>query len=85
MIRIGDRNETVRRWRAVMNDWFGPLYTRLLGPLPQDTDEFGPRAALWAAEYQRRTGQIPTGQVSDDDLRALGITPRPRPPIATSG
>lgn len=75
MIRIGDRNEAVRQWRAVMNDRFGPLYTRLLGPLPRDTNEFGPRAASWAAEYQRRTGQLPTGEVSDDDLRALGIAP----------
>lgn len=62
-----------------MNARFGGLYTRLHGPLPQDTDKFGPRAVLWQKEYQVRT-RVPKitfeqadGVVSDNDLHALGI------------
>ncbi|CQD15638.1 bacteriophage protein [Mycolicibacterium conceptionense] len=79
-IRLGDRNESVRQWRHVMNVRFGPLYTRLLGELPQDTDEFGPRAKSWQEEYERRTTQVVDGVVSDDDLRALGV-PIPSVPV----
>lgn len=76
-LKLGDRNESVRVWRAIMNLRFGGLYTRLHGPLPTDTDEFGPRAVLWQREYQVRTQRIPweqtNGIVSDHDLLALGI------------
>lgn len=72
-LQVGDRNETVRLWRQRMNDWFGPLYTRLLGPLPTDTDQFGPRAKSWQEEYERRTGQPVDGVVSDTDLLGLRI------------
>lgn len=72
-IRLGDRNETVRAWRAKMNAWFGGLYTRLLGPLPMDTNEYGQRAKSWQEEYERRTGQVVDGVASDQDLRGLGI------------
>ncbi|QBI98681.1 lysin B [Mycobacterium phage Bobby] len=72
-LRLGDRNESVRQWRIKMNAWFGPLYTRLIGPLPMDTDEFGPRAKAWQEEYERRTNQVVDGEVSDNDLRALGV------------
>lgn len=73
-LRLGDRNESVRTWRAVMNARFGGLYTRLHGPMPTDTDQFGPRAVEWQKEYEARTGQPQDGEVSDNDLRALGIT-----------
>jgi len=83
-LQLGDRNESVRRWRHVMNARFGPLYTRLQGPLPEDTDEFGPRARAWQQEYERRTLQPVDGIVSDDDLRALKIAiPAARPIIFT--
>lgn len=83
-IHPGDRSPTVRRWREVMNLRFGPLYTRLHGPLPTDTDEYGPRAQAWQREYQRRTAQTPNGIVSDRDLQALGIAaPRPKPVVFT--
>ena len=72
-LKLGDRNETVRKWRAVMNARFGPLYARLRGELPADTDQFGPRAKAWQEEYERRTGQPVDGIVSDADLAALGI------------
>ncbi len=76
-LRLNDRNESVRTWRAIMNLRFGGLYTRLHGPLPTDTDQFGPRAVLWQKEYQARTQHIPfylaDGVVSDHDLLALGI------------
>lgn len=72
-LRLGDRNESVRTWRHIMNIRFGPLYTRLHGPLPEDTNEFGPRAVSWQKEYELRTSQIMDGEVSDDDLFALGI------------
>ena len=74
-LQLGDRNETVRQWRVKMNDWFGGLYTRLHGPLPMDTDEFGPRAKAWQEEYERRTGQTVDGIVSDNDLLGLKIPP----------
>lgn len=80
-LRLGDRNEAVRTWRKTMNLRFGGdtgLYARLHGPLPTDTDEFGPRAVLWQREYQTRTQHVPwemtDGVVSDSDLAALGIT-----------
>ena len=74
-LRLGDRNESVRTWRRIMNARFGGLYiyTRLHGELPTDTDQFGPRAVLWQKEYEARTQQEPDGVVSDNDLRALGI------------
>lgn len=72
-LRQGDRNESVRTWRRIMNARFGGLYTRLHGELPMDTDEFGPRAVLWQKEYEFRTQQAQDGEVSDADLIALGI------------
>jgi hypothetical protein len=56
-LRLNDHNESVRTWRRIMNARFGGLYTRLHGPLPTDTDQFGPRAVEWQKEYQIRTHQ----------------------------
>jgi hypothetical protein len=86
-MRLGDRNENVRLWRHIMNARYGGLYTRLHGPLPEDTDKFGPRAVEWQKEYQFRTKQAPSfeaanGIVSDGDLHYLGIT---IPPVPVSG
>lgn len=81
-LKLGDRNETVRTWRHVMNIRFGGLYGRLHGALPEDTDEFGPRAVEWQKEYESRTGQAQDGIVSDGDLAYLGIT---TPPVQPSG
>lgn len=72
-IRQGDKNELVRQWRAVMNARFAG-YARTRGPLPEDTNEFGPRARSWQQEYELRTKQFPDGEVSDSDLRALGLS-----------
>ncbi|OBK14100.1 hypothetical protein [Mycobacterium asiaticum] len=85
-LQLGDRNETVRRWRVVMAAMFGGtpdrpgLYARLHGPLPTNTDEFGARAQAWQEEYERRTGQVVDGIVSDQDLIDLKIV-RPHRPI----
>lgn len=79
-IRLDDHNETVRLWRQIMNVRYGALYTRLHGPLPTDTDLFGPRAVTWQKEYESRTGQTIDGEVSDGDLAYLGITVPPLPP-----
>lgn len=76
-IHLWDANPTVKHWRRVMNARFGPLYTRLHGELPEDTDVYGPRGQAWQREYERRTHQPDDGIVSDDDLRALGISPVP--------
>lgn len=81
-LSLGDRNETVREWRWVMAARF-PGYERTCGPLPTDTDQFGPRARSWQCEYERRTGQVVDGIVSDDDLRALGIKVPVRPVFFT--
>jgi hypothetical protein len=72
-IHLNDANATVARWRVLMNANFGPLYTRELGPLPTDTNVYGPRAVLWQQEYERRTNQAPDGVVSDADLSKLSI------------
>lgn len=72
-IKLGDANDTVLRWRQVMNAMFGGLYTRLMGPLPVDTNQFGPQAREWQQEFERRTGQIVDGVVSDQDLLDLKI------------
>lgn len=73
-LRLGDRNPTVRKWRQVMAARFAG-YARTLGPLSDDTDEFGPRAVSWQREYEARTRQPVDGIVSDADLVALGISP----------
>ncbi|OBS02507.1 hypothetical protein A9W98_14545 [Mycobacterium gordonae] len=83
-LELGDRNETVRRWRQVMDAMFHG-YGRTLGPLDPNTDEYGPRAVSWQKEYQFRTGQAPSreaanGIVSDQDLIDLKIV-RPHRPI----
>ena len=78
-LKLGDRNETVRRWRQVMNAMYGGLYTRLHGPLPTDTDLFGPRAVEWQKEYESRTGQEQDGIVSDEDLERLKLVVPHRP------
>jgi hypothetical protein len=83
-LKLGDRNETVRAWRHVMNLRFGGLYGRLHGPLPEDTDEFGARAVEWQKEYQSRTGQPQDGIVSDGDLAYLGIGVPAVPPSGQS-
>lgn len=78
-LQLNDANDTVRQWRVVMNAMFGGLYTRLLGPLPTNTDVFGARAQAWQEEYQRRTEQPVNGVVSDGDLAALKIVLPHRP------
>lgn len=78
-LQLGDKSELVRHWRETMNSRFGGLYTRLHGPLPTDTDQFGPRAVLWQKEYESRTGQTQDGVVSDRDLEGLGLQ-APHPP-----
>lgn len=80
-IKLGDKNALVRQWRVVMNKRFAG-YARTRGDLPTDTDEFGPRARSWQQEYEIRTGQFPDGEVSDNDLRALGLSTAPPPPPA---
>lgn len=79
-LKLGDQNATVAVWRAVMNHRFGGLYGRLHGPLPTDTDKFGPQAQIWQREYESRTAQTQDGIVSDLDLAALDITTPPVPP-----
>lgn len=79
-LQLNDANDTVAQWRVVMNKRFGPLYTRLMGPLPVNTNVFGARAQAWQQEYERRTNQPVDGIVSDADLTALGIAFK-NPPI----
>lgn len=81
-LQLGDQNPTVALWRVVMNHRFGGLYGRLHGPLPMDTDKFGPQAQTWQKEFESRTGQEQDGVVSDADLAALHIT---TPPLQPSG
>lgn len=78
-LKLGDANDTVLRWRQVMNAMYGGLYTRLMGPLPTDTNQFGQRAREWQQEYERRTGQIVDGVVSDQDLVDLKVVVPYRP------
>lgn len=76
-LKLGDANATVATWRTVMNQRFGPLYTRDNGALPTDTNVFGLRAQAWQQDYEKRTQQVVDGIVSDDDLKALGIAVPP--------
>lgn len=84
-IQLNDSGPVVLKWRQVMNAMFGGtpdhpgLYARELGPLPTDTDVFGARAQAWQEEYERRTGQIVDGVVSDDDLATLKVVLPHRP------
>lgn len=80
-LRLGDHNEVVKRWRIVMAARFAG-YAKIWGPLPGDTDVFGPRAVAWQKEYQVRTKQATSiatanGEVSDADLLGLGISTAP--------
>lgn len=84
-LKLGDANDTVLRWRQVMNAMFGGtpqhpgLYARLHGPLPTDTNVFGERAVSWQKEYESRTGQVIDGIVSDQDLLDLKVVIPHRP------
>lgn len=84
-LKLGDANDTVLRWRQVMNAMFGGtathpgLYARLHGPLPTNTNVFGQRAQDWQQEYESRTGQVVDGIVSDQDLIDLKVVVPYRP------
>lgn len=80
-LELGDAGPITQRWREVMNDNFGPLYTELLGSLPcgPGWDTFGPQAQKWQKEYERRTGQPQDGIASEQDLEKLGLVFAHRP------
>lgn len=78
-LRLGDSGDVVRRWRVVMAAMFRGYEREAGGPLAPG-DVFGERAVAWQRVYERRTGQLDDGIVSDQDLANLKIV-LPRRPI----
>jgi hypothetical protein len=77
-LQLNDTGDLVARWRHVMAAEF-PAYMRPpsnLGPLAPG-NVFGPRAVEWQKEYERRTGQVQDGVVSDQDLIDLKLVSPP--------
>jgi len=78
-LKLGSQGELVSRWQHAMRQRF-PAYALAAdgGPLRVD-GYYGYDDRDVQREYERRTGQVVDGIVSDHDLAALGITqPPPR-------
>lgn len=75
----GNTNGLVSRWQKTMLARFA-AYAKAYdgGPLRVD-GYFGYDDAEVQREYERRTRQLSDGVVSDDDLRALGLSAAPAP------
>lgn len=74
-LNLGSSGLLVSAWTAVMLSRFRS-YALGRNGLPIKIDGyFGYDEQLVQQEYQRRTGQPPTGEVSDDDLHRLGLLP----------
>src|SRR5690348_14323994 len=73
MLKLGSQGPQVAEWQGVMRKRF-KAYALERDGLPLRIDSyFGYSDADVAAEWQRRTGRPVTGQVSDDELRILGL------------
>ena len=80
-LRLGSQGDLVVRWQKTMVARFAG-YAKAAdgGPLKPD-GYFGYDDRDVQREYERRTGQLVDGIVSDDDLRALGLLPPDNRPV----
>lgn len=79
MLKLGSSGPIVSQWQHTMLKRY-TSYAKAAngGPLAVD-GYYGYDDRDVQYEYERRTGQLVDGIVSDDDLRALGITAAPKP------
>ena len=74
-LRLGSQGLMVSAWSVVMRKRFASYALGVNGqPLKVD-GYFGFDEEKVQREYQRRTHQFPSGEVSDNDLRNLGLKP----------
>ncbi|WP_301119805.1 peptidoglycan-binding domain-containing protein [Mycolicibacterium fortuitum] len=74
-LTLGSQGPVVRAWQATMLDRYA-FYAKAFDGGPLRVDQyFGDDDAAVQREYQLRTHQLPTGVVSDDDLRKLDLRP----------
>lgn len=76
-LKLGDTGDVVARWRIVMAAMFRG-YAREVDVLAPG-NVFGERAVAWQKLYERNTGQVQDGIVSDADLAKLKIVLPHRP------
>uniref|UniRef100_A0AAU8GUD5 Lysin B n=1 Tax=Mycobacterium phage BabyBack TaxID=3158877 RepID=A0AAU8GUD5_9CAUD len=74
-LKKGSSGLMVGAWTAVMLTRFKSYALGLDGQRLRNDWYFGLDEEKVQKEYQLRTGQLPTGQVSDDDLHRLGLLP----------
>jgi hypothetical protein len=75
MLKLGSNGLMVAAWQSTMLRRY-PTYTKGLDGLPLKRDRyFGADEQAIQREYQKRTGQPQTGEVSDGDLHYLGLLP----------
>ncbi|QAY17446.1 lysin B [Mycobacterium phage Daishi] len=78
-LKVGSTGPLVGAWQRTMVARFR-AYAKAADGGPLKADEyFGNDDAAVQREFERRTGQIQDGIVSDDDLRALGLFNVPPP------
>lgn len=76
-LKVGSQGELVNKWVATMNRRFSS-YSREKDGTPLRADGyFGYPDRDVQREYERRTGQVQDGVVSDADLAALGLAAPP--------
>ena len=74
-LALGSSGIMTSAWTALMRRRFRSYALGRDGNPIKIDGYFGYDEEAVQVEYQRRTGQEPTGQVSDDDLHRLGLTP----------
>lgn len=74
-LKLGSHNPLVRVWTDVMINRFSGYALGRDGKRLVNDSYFGYDEEKVQREYQWRTEQVPTGQVSEDDLIRLGIVP----------
>ncbi|QFP95496.1 lysin B [Mycobacterium phage GaugeLDP] len=74
-LKKGSSGLMVSAWTAVMLTRFKSYALGLDGQRLRNDGYFGLDEEKVQKEYQLRTGQFPSGQVSDDDLHRLGLLP----------
>jgi len=81
-LQLGSRGELVKAWQQTMVRRFGGYAKEADGTALKADAYYGYSDERVQREYQRRTGQVVTGIVSDPDLVALGLQaapPKPQP------
>jgi hypothetical protein len=84
-LRVGSNGPTVTAWQAAMVARFASYAKEADGKPLRIDGYFGYSDRDVASEYQARTGQTATGEVSDADLSKLGVLALPPPKLRHLG